>query len=170
MTGCTSYAQMKALINDVVFALVARIEAIRVDCCYVKSSCYPMELNRHGQGYEKRDSLQFHLKKSLFHAVKRIFFLILDRRLSFCKRLISWQCKKANNVANSTTEAEYVAAANCYGQTEEIADFHQILDFLTSSSINFALSNIQSGCFFTYLIKDGTAWPIKLMKFETLPD
>nr|GEY44080.1 putative ribonuclease H-like domain-containing protein [Tanacetum cinerariifolium] len=32
------------------------------------------------------------------------------------KRLSSWQCKKQTAVANSTTEVEYVAAANCYGQ------------------------------------------------------
>nr|GEZ83196.1 uncharacterized mitochondrial protein AtMg00810-like [Tanacetum cinerariifolium] len=32
------------------------------------------------------------------------------------KRMISWQCKKQTEVANSTTKAEYVAAANCYGQ------------------------------------------------------
>ncbi|GKA18617.1 putative ribonuclease H-like domain-containing protein [Tanacetum coccineum] len=42
-------------------------------------------------------------------------------------RLISWQCKKQTVVANSTTEAEYVAASNCCGQGLWIQN--QLLDY-----------------------------------------
>ncbi|GJZ37111.1 copia protein, partial [Tanacetum coccineum] len=43
------------------------------------------------------------------------------------KRLISWQCKNQTIVANSTTEAEYVVAANCCGQVLWIQN--QMLDY-----------------------------------------
>ncbi|GJR35909.1 hypothetical protein Tco_1211593 [Tanacetum coccineum] len=53
-------------------------------------------------------------KASLLNAVKkRIFRWKVNL---FGRRLISWQCKKQTIMANSTTEAEYVAAANCCGQ------------------------------------------------------
>ncbi|GKB94458.1 hypothetical protein Tco_0980595 [Tanacetum coccineum] len=42
-------------------------------------------------------------------------------------RLISWQCKKQTVVANSTTEAEYVAASSCCRQVLWIQN--QLLDY-----------------------------------------
>ncbi|GJY28934.1 ribonuclease H-like domain-containing protein [Tanacetum coccineum] len=43
------------------------------------------------------------------------------------RRLISWQCKKHTIVATSTTEAKYIAAANCCGQVLWIQN--QMLDY-----------------------------------------
>ncbi|GJU32662.1 putative ribonuclease H-like domain-containing protein [Tanacetum coccineum] len=57
------------------------------------------------------------------------------------KRFISWQCKKHTIVANSTTEAEYVVAANCCGDSYEkkliqvikIHTDHNVVDLLTKA-------------------------------------
>ncbi|GJR71901.1 putative ribonuclease H-like domain-containing protein [Tanacetum coccineum] len=87
-------------------------------------------------------------KTSHIHVVKRIFrYLKGQPKLGLCdyagasldrkstiggcqflgKRLSSWQCKKQTIVANSTTEVEYVAVANCYGHVLWIQN--QMLDY-----------------------------------------
>ncbi|GJW42927.1 putative ribonuclease H-like domain-containing protein [Tanacetum coccineum] len=61
-------------------------------------------------------------------------------------RLISWQCKEQTIMATSTTEAEYVAAANCCGQVLKIHTDDNVADLLTKafdvSRFNFLIVNI----------------------------
>nr|GEU52751.1 putative reverse transcriptase domain-containing protein [Tanacetum cinerariifolium] len=42
------------------------------------------------------------------------------------------------NLDRKSTTGEYVAATHCYGQTVENAEFHQIVNFLSTCSINYA--------------------------------
>ncbi|GKC41120.1 putative ribonuclease H-like domain-containing protein [Tanacetum coccineum] len=157
------YTKEEGIDYEEVFALVDRIEAIRLFLAYAsfKDFVYQMDINSaflYGKIEEEVYVCQPPgFKDPDFPNIDSPFDLVaytdsdhvgasLYRKSTIggCQflwyRLISWQCKKHTVVANSITEAEYIAASNCCGQICSpkhlmLADFNillQVLECLTS--------------------------------------
>ncbi|GKE95794.1 hypothetical protein Tco_1580649, partial [Tanacetum coccineum] len=121
------------------------------DFVIVKTASTPIETNKALLKDEEAEDVDVHLYRSMIGSLMylttskpNIMFDVcacasnyagasLGRKSTtggcqfLAKRLISWQCKKQTVVANSTTKAKYVAAANCCGQVLWIQN--QMLDY-----------------------------------------
>ncbi|GKB77406.1 hypothetical protein Tco_0944301, partial [Tanacetum coccineum] len=94
----------------------------KFDFITVKTTSTPIETNKSLLKDEEAEDVDVHLYRSM---IGSLMYLIASRPdimfdVCACARLISWQCKKQTVVANSTTKAEYVVAANCCGQTATV--------------------------------------------------
>ncbi|GJU93636.1 putative ribonuclease H-like domain-containing protein [Tanacetum coccineum] len=104
----------------------------KFDFATVKTASTPMEPNKALVKDEEAEAVDVHYRSMIGSLIDSTFNLeafsdsdyagvSLDRKSAtggcqfLSKRLISWQYKKQTIVANSTTEVEYVAAANCCG-------------------------------------------------------
>ncbi|GJW52625.1 putative ribonuclease H-like domain-containing protein [Tanacetum coccineum] len=77
----------------------------------VKTANTPMETHKPSLKDAYCEDVDEHLYRSM---IGSLMYLTSSRPDII---LISWQCKKQTEVANSTTEAEYIAASNCCGQS-----------------------------------------------------
>ncbi|GKC21204.1 putative ribonuclease H-like domain-containing protein, partial [Tanacetum coccineum] len=102
----------------------------KFDFANVKTANTPIETQKPLIKGEEAADVDVHLYRSMIGSLVYLTAARPDIMFAVCaysRRLISWQCKKQTFVATSTTEVEYVAAANCCGQVLWIQN--QMLDY-----------------------------------------
>ncbi|GKD78977.1 putative ribonuclease H-like domain-containing protein, partial [Tanacetum coccineum] len=129
------------------------------DFTTVKAASTLIETNKALNKDEEAEDVDVHIYKSMIGSLIDYAGASLDKKSTIggCqfigKRLISWQCKKQTIVANSTTKADYVTAANYGGQVLWIQN--QMLDY----GFNFMNTKI-------YVDNESTIYIVKNPKFH----
>ncbi|GKB03690.1 putative reverse transcriptase domain-containing protein, partial [Tanacetum coccineum] len=97
----------------------------KFDFMSVKTACTSIETHKPLVKDEEAADVDVHLYRSMIGSLMYLTTSRPDIMFVVCacrgcqilgRRLIPWQCKKQTIMATSTTEAEYVDAANCCGQ------------------------------------------------------
>nr|GEW61496.1 hypothetical protein [Tanacetum cinerariifolium] len=157
----------RSMIGSLMYLTASRPDIMFAVCAYARHQVTPKECHMHAVKRTFR-YLKGHPKLGLLYHKESPFDLVAysdsdyggatqdykstTRGCQFLgRRLISWQCKKLTIMATSTTEIEYVAAANLLtkpfdagrfqylvvsiGMSEHNVNFHPIVDFVEASPL-----------------------------------
>nr|GEZ98104.1 hypothetical protein [Tanacetum cinerariifolium] len=162
----------RSMIGSLMYLTASRPDIMFAVCAYARHQVTPKECHLHAVKRIFR-YLNGHPKLGIWYPKASPFDLVAyshsdyggasqDRKSTtrgsqfLGKRLISWQCKKQMIVATSTTEAEYVAAASCYGQVLWIQN--QLLDYGLHTAKTFDLVWIWLGGDYGNVFINGFSW------------